>query len=118
MIYGMSNFKIRKLPEKMISINFLSINADYVSIFIQDSEAGLLFLLKWLCRERERERERREREREREREQARREAQALEVYNLCNLRLGNELGNLLENRKSRRLDQYSSTKGFYSSRSN
>lgn len=49
---------------------------------------------------------------------SRREAQALEVYNLCNLRLGNELGNLLENRKSRRLDQYSSTKGFYSSRSN
>jgi len=43
MIYGMSNFKIRKLPEKMISINFLSINADYVSIFIE--------------RERERERE-------------------------------------------------------------
>jgi len=86
MIYGMSNFKIRKFPEKMISINFLSINA-------------------------------RERERERERER-RRESQALEVYNLCNLRLGNELGNLLENRKSRRLDQYSSTKGFYSSRSN
>lgn len=58
MIYGMSNFEIRKLPEKMISINFLSINADYVSIFIQDSEAGLLFFLKWFCRERERERKR------------------------------------------------------------
>lgn len=51
MIYGTSNFKIRKLPEKMISINFLSINADYVSIFIQESEAGLLFFLKWFCRE-------------------------------------------------------------------
>lgn len=43
MIYGVSNFKIRKLPEKMISINFVSINVDYVSIFIQDCEAGLLF---------------------------------------------------------------------------
>lgn len=37
MIYGVSKSKIRKLPEKMISINFLSINVDYVSIFIQES---------------------------------------------------------------------------------
>lgn len=43
MIYDLSNFKIRKLPEKMISINFVSINVDYVSIFIQECEAGLLF---------------------------------------------------------------------------
>lgn len=54
MIYGLSNFKIRKLPEKMISINFVSINVDYVSIFIQECEAGLLFFLTCLggcCRE-------------------------------------------------------------------
>lgn len=38
MIYGVSKSKIRKLLEKMISINFLSINVDYVSIFIQESE--------------------------------------------------------------------------------
>lgn len=38
MIYGVSSSRIRKLPEKMTSINFLSINVDYVSIFIQESE--------------------------------------------------------------------------------
>lgn len=43
MIYGVSGSRIRKLPEKMISINFLSINVDYVSIFIQESE-GCFFL--------------------------------------------------------------------------
>ena len=37
------NFKIRKLPEKMISINFLSMNVDYVSIFIQGPEPALFF---------------------------------------------------------------------------
>lgn len=43
---------------------------------------------------------------------------ALEVYNLCNLRLENELCNLLENRKSRRLDQHSLSEGPYPSSSN
>lgn len=43
MIYGVSSSRIRKLPEKMTSINFLSINVDYVSIFIQESE-GCFFL--------------------------------------------------------------------------
>lgn len=94
----------------MISINFLSINVDYVSIFIQGpplfvsvvqmtSRNGLcagsrgvgggvvvegvegvgeLSLL---------------------------EREGPEVDNLCNLRLRNEFCNLLENRKSRRLDQ-------------
>lgn len=43
MMYGVSNSRIRKLPEKMISINFLSINVDYVSIFIQESGACSFF---------------------------------------------------------------------------
>lgn len=43
MIYGVSKSRIRKLPEKMISINFLSINVDYVSIFIQESGACSFF---------------------------------------------------------------------------
>lgn len=43
MIYGVSSFRIRKLPEKMTSINFLSINVDYVSIFIQESEGCFFF---------------------------------------------------------------------------
>lgn len=72
----------------MISINFLSINVDYVSIFIQ---GALLFVL-WCKRhlttgfwgERAPYLKRR----------------APEVDNLCNLRLENELCNLLENRKS------------------
>lgn len=68
MMYGVSKSRIRKLPEKMISINFLSINVDYVSIFIQGSGACSFFRRETLCvrvrvfvcvraRERERERE-------------------------------------------------------------
>ena len=76
----------------MISINFLSINVDYVSIFIQESEACSFFTGR-LCAsvracvcERGRERER-EGERGGERESCKRKqsARALEVYNLCNL---------------------------------
>lgn len=68
MIYGVSGSRIRKLPEKMISINFLSINVDYVSIFIQESEAAFFRVA------------------ERGRERCKRRAgPALEVYNLCNL---------------------------------
>lgn len=43
MIYGVSSSRIRKLPGKMTSINFRSINVDYVSIFIQESEGCFFF---------------------------------------------------------------------------
>lgn len=43
MMYGVSSSRIRKLPEKMTSINFVSINVDYVSIFIQESEGCFFF---------------------------------------------------------------------------
>lgn len=49
MMYGVSKSRIRKLPEKMISINFLSINVDYVSIFIQGSGACSFFRRETLC---------------------------------------------------------------------
>lgn len=52
MIYDVSNSKIRKLPEKMISINFVSINVDYVSIFIQGSEPCSFFQIAERARER------------------------------------------------------------------
>lgn len=71
----------------MISINFLSINVDYVSIFIQESGACSFFRRRLCVRVRARVREKEGGESKGERESCKRtqRARALEVYNLCNL---------------------------------